>query len=105
SCTSTTMRGSSSGRFGCREVIHDTTWPRPLDTAASLESDPQVPHIGAGGCRRVPQSVHRWIRRFHSTAPSQKKASSTDARRGSLIAPLCHAGQPFLVLDSVRLVR
>ena len=43
------MRGSSSGRFGCSEYIHETMRPRPLASAVSHDREPQCPHIGAGG--------------------------------------------------------
>ena len=72
-----TMRGASSGRFGCSDVIHDTIRPRPDDSAVSQCSEPQAPHIGAGGCRSVPQSAHRWITSRPSAAASQKNWSSS----------------------------
>ena len=48
------------------------TRPRPLASCVSHSSEPQLPHIGAGGCRSVPQSAQRWISSRRSATPSQK---------------------------------
>ena len=37
------------GRFGWSDKIHVRIRPRPLASCVSHSSDPQLPHIGAGG--------------------------------------------------------
>lgn len=59
------------------------TVPRPLASTVSHASELQDGHIGRGGCRNAPQSVHRWIRSRCSFSPSQKNCVSGDIEGAS----------------------
>src|SRR5439155_10912593 len=83
SSTSATMRGASSGWVGWCDRIQLCTVPRPLDSWAVHSNDPQLGHMGDGGCCRREHLAHLRINSLPSFTPSQKNWSSWPTAGGT----------------------